>query len=230
MSKNSVEVTPEEYSQYDAQLNEVKDDILSHLNSDEWVFSQDAEDGCKIFTRKIPTSSYTMIKATISVPVDKEKLFEIIKPCEDIDENTPKEKREGLDERKLINYDENDPTARAFMYCRSPSPVFLVAPRDFLVYRKRIDADNKICYIHTSVKNDRIMPEREGIVRGNMHQQAFILEDDEENKGSTKLSFILHTEVGGNIPAFAYNIAATSQGKSIIGLRRRAIDYMKSIQ
>ena len=95
MSKNSVEVTPEEYSKYDAQLNEVKDDILSHLNSEDWVFSQEAEDGCKIFTRKLPTSSYTMIKATISVPVEKEKLFEIIKPCEDIEENSTKEKIEG---------------------------------------------------------------------------------------------------------------------------------------
>ena len=222
------DVTPEEYAEYDAKLDAIKNDILEHLTSDEWVFSKEEQDGCKIYKRWIPTSSYSMIKATIHIPVPKEKVFEAIKPCKDITPETPKSENEGLLERRLINYDENDPTARAFMYCAAPTPVFFVAPRDFLVYRKRIDQDNKICYLHTSIKNDKVMPERKGFVRGVMHQQAFIIEDDPKDSNSSILSFILHSETGGNIPAAAYNIAAVGQGKSVIQLRKRAIEYYET--
>ena len=223
-----VDVSPEEYAEYDKQLDGVKKDILENLHSSDWSFAKEESDGCKIFKRSVPTSSYAMIKAVIHIPVPKEIVFQAIKPCNDITPSTPKDKKEGLLERRLINYDENDPTARAFMYCAAEAPVFFVAPRDFLVYRKRIDADNKILYLHTSVKNNKIMPERQGFVRSLMKQQAFIIEDDPSSPEKSILTFILHSEIGGSIPASVYNIAALAQGKSVIGLRKMAISYYAS--
>lgn len=223
-----VDISSEEYSQFDEILNKVNDEILANLNSPDWKFSKEEADGCKIFVRRVPESAYDMIKATISVPVPPKLALEAIIPCKEITPNTPKSENEGLLERKLFNYDEKDPTARAFMYCATPSPFPLVSGRDFLVYRKVIDKDDILCYTHTSVVCDKVMPERKGFVRGQMKQQAFIFEKDPNNENGTILSFILHTEIGGNIPTFAYNLAAVGQGKSVIKLRQIAIEYAKN--
>ncbi|EAX93428.1 hypothetical protein TVAG_104730 [Trichomonas vaginalis G3] len=225
---SQVDITEEEYKQFDEQLTKVNDEILANLNSPEWKFSKDEADGCKIYVRHVADSSYDMIKATISIPVSQRDALEAIKPCKEITPKTPKAENEGLLERKIFNYDEKDPSARAFIYCSTPSPFPLVAGRDFLLYRKVIEKDDKLCYTHTSVVCDKIMPQKKGFVRGLMKQQAFIFEKDPSNPEHTLLSFILHTEIGGSIPTFAYNMAAVGQGKSVIELRKRAIEYVKN--
>ena len=69
--KSFVDITPEEYSQYDKKLNEIKDEILKNLNSEEWVFSQEVDDGCKIEFNRSAIS--TVLKSEAELAKEKEE-------------------------------------------------------------------------------------------------------------------------------------------------------------
>ena len=219
-------VTPEQLAEYAKQSEELLPKFLALATSSEWKESKKEQD-ITFYTRTDPSSSYHQVKSVVTIPASIETVISILKPIEVVDASTPKEKRHGLNERKALYGPADDQYQTAIFEIEIESPAPLVSPRDFLLFRRFYQKDGKQVYLHNSIVNDTLFPEKKGVVRGVMPFQGFIVEPDPDHNGNVRLTFLVHADPKGKIPATVYNLVVTNQGYAAKGIRKKAIEASK---
>ena len=149
------------------------------------------------------------------MPYTTEEILGKIRPLDLIDENTPKEKRHGIANRKILWQDKNDTEhENLIVYICMETPTRIVSKRDLIVFRRLYERDGKSFFMHTSFENDAIMPPVKGNVRSKIYFQLYIVEDDPEVPGNKRLWFICQANPMGNIPAWVYNFIVVTQAEN----------------
>ncbi|OHS93221.1 hypothetical protein TRFO_40488 [Tritrichomonas foetus] len=219
-------VAPELIAQYAKSSEELLPKLLELQNSPEWKVSKEEKD-IKFYNRTEKSSSYTQVKSVVTIPASMDKVLEVLKPIEIVDSNTPKDKRHGLNERRILFGPQDDEFNTTIFLIELESPGMMVSPRDFVLFRRHYSKDGKEIFLHNSIPNTDLAPEKKGVVRGEMNFQAFIAEKDPENEENIRLTFLVHADPKGKIPAMAYNMVVTNQGYAAKGIRKRAMELSK---
>lgn len=214
------EAIPKEYLDlHEKRLQEV----LQYYEKGEWKLSKE-EPTIKFYTATYPGSSFSMVKSVVSIAGKHDETIKILNSVEKIDDKTPKEVADGTKLREIFGGEEG---GARYIYMVLDSGSRLASNREFLVVRKRYDVDTKIVWLCVSVDNTTIRPVGKGNVRGNMTFQAYILDKDPDNEGADRLTFIVHADPCGSIPAMIYNSVAVNQGNGARKIRDEVLGEKK---
>ena len=203
-------------SQYVAAHEEALTKFLALQNDAGWKFQKE-EDGVKFYNRSEPGSSYSQVKSETSIAASQDAVCAILDKVEVVEPSHP---ADGFKERNTFG-DLNDENKTCFVYVCVDSGSRLVTARDFIMLRRKYVKDGKTIYLHVSVP-DEVKPVNKSYVRGQMKLQGYIVEADPENAGKTKLTFMVHTDPAGSIPAMVYNAAVLKQGLVVKKIRAKA--------
>ena len=210
--------TADQISEYNQQWDKAVELTLAAYNGSDWSKESSKEKDIEIFTRSVKGSSFSQVKSVVTVNAQFDQVIKQVQTTKVIDENTPKDQREGAVERRVLSNVENDPDGACFFYIIVESPSRLVSNRDFLMYQKSTNKDGLFLLVRTSINNEEMRKVAKGCVRGNMFFQSFICEKTGDNQ--TKLTFLCHADPSGSIPAMVYNMAATKQGLAALRIKR----------
>ena len=202
---------------YNAQIKERYDHMIAILDDPGWTKEKE-EKGVVFYKRSEKGSSFAQVKSVVTISKPIEDVVEVLKVVKTVDENTPKEQREGCIERRALNPIEGDPDNAQFFYIIVESPSRLVTSRDFLMYCKFFRDGDKVSLVRTSIVNDSLVPVNKKYVRANMLFQGFVCEPCPEG---TKLTFLAHGDPCGSVPAMVYNAAAVKQGYSAVRIKEQ---------
>ena len=200
---------------YNAQIKERYDHLMSIIDDPGWTKEKEEKDAV-FYKRSEKGSSFAQIKSVVTINKPIESVVEVLKVVKTVDENTPKDEKDGCIERRALNPIAGDPDDAQFFYIVVESSSRLVTSRDFLMYAKFFRDGDKVSLVRTSVVNDSIVPVNKKYVRANMFFQAFVCEPCE---AGTKLTFICHADPCGSVPAMIYNAAALKQGNSALRIK-----------
>ena len=206
-------MTTEDLSAYFQKLEDAIDNALKIYNDAQWILKEKNSDIA--YYQRIEESCFkcdTYIPCTID---ELEKRFRInprISKC------TPKNEREGYIERKTIyQIDENT----SFLYFAIESNFIFISPRDFLIIQGISRRDGKVLLVGTSIVDEVIQPDVKGIIRGNIHFQAYIGEEDKERTGFIKLTFLIKVDLCGLIPPIAYGTIVHQRMSNILKYKKQ---------
>ena len=211
--------TPEEITEYNKKWDEAFDKVLSIIDAPDWKKEKSKESDVEIYLRHESHSPFAQIKSVtvVNAPLNAvEANFQ--KPTTTVDSSTPKDKRDGAIERRVLETVGEGENEASFIYLVLESPSSLVSPREFLSYSKIGKKDGKVALVRISVVNDKLHTVGKGYVRATLYFQAFVAEDAGDNK--TKLTFLGHADPSGSIPAFVYNAIATGQGYTVVSMKK----------
>lgn len=192
------------------EANEKKlHEVLEVEKSADWKLSK--EDGdLKIFTRYVPDSSYSQLMSYISIPATIEAVVKNLQTIPKIEEGHP---ADGFAEKYVFAETHDDHDSK-FYYYAVESGSRLVSNRDFINIRRMYKDGERYVFVTNAVDDD-VKPASKKYVRGKIIFQAHIAEQDKEKPGNVKLTFLVHTDPAGSIPAAIYNMAIQKQGYSI---------------
>lgn len=198
---------------YNKQMDEQLAHVKEIINDPNWT--KEKEEPAIVFYKRMEKgSSFAQIKSVVTIKGKTvEEVQDYMKHIRTIDENTPKDQREGCLERRVVKTIEGDANEASFYYIAVETSSRLVSSRDFLMYQKAFVEGDKCYLVRTSIVNDEIKAPVKKYVRANMFFQAFVSEPCEEG---TKLTFLCHADPSGNVPAMIYNVAAINQGYSAL--------------
>ena len=209
--------TKEMIEAHEKSVNEV----LDLIKNAKWKLSKE-EPEIKFYTSSYPGSSFSMVKSIVSIPNKHDKVVEIIDRVDKIDETTPADKRDGTKERFLIGEGDKEHKT-TFMYLSLESGSRLVTDREFFMLRRHYVIDGKDIWHHVSVDGEDIVPTNKKNVRGKITFQTYVLEKDPEHEGNDILTFIVHADPCGSVPAMIYNAVAVNEGYSAKKIRDEAL-------
>ncbi|KAK8899065.1 hypothetical protein M9Y10_001364 [Tritrichomonas musculus] len=196
--------TLEQVTKYEKKWQKTAELVFSLLNAKEWKKENSKESDFEVFTNQDPSSPFYQIKSVciLNDPLNEvEKTFK--EPPQTVDENTPKDKKNGNIERRFTGRFKDCDDGTGFLYVVLESAFKLICPREFLSFQKIAYKDCRVALIRTSIENKALYKNTKGYVRGKIFFQAFIAEDNENN--TTKFTFLGHADPCGNIPAVFYN-------------------------
>ena len=197
-------------------------ETLDIVEKGAWKLSKEQPD-IKFYTGSYQNSSFSMVKAVVSIPADHEKIVKILNTVNKIDDKTPDADRDGANEQYLFG-EQNDEAQTSYLYISLQSGSRLVTDRDFVMLRKYYKFGDKELWHHTSFdKGDELVPPNKKNVRGKITFQTYILEKDPEHADAYRLTFVVHADPSGSIPAMIYNAVAVSQGESAKKIRDQAL-------
>ena len=203
-------------SQYVAQHEEALQRFLALENDKDWKFNKE-EDGVKFYFRSEAGSSYTQVKSVTDVAAPVEAVTAILDTIKTVEPSKPED---GFKERREFGQ-LNDENKTSFLYVVVQSGSRLVTDRDFIMLRRKYVKDGKTIYLHVSVP-DEVQAVNKSYVRGQMKLQGYIVEADPANAGHCKLTFMVHTDPAGSIPAMVYNAVVGKQGLVVKKIRDQA--------
>ena len=211
--------TPEEIAEYDKKWEQAVEHVFSIIDKDDWKKEKSKEKDVEIYLRHEHPSPFAQIKSVtiVNAPLSAVEA-NLRKPSTTVDENTPKDKRDGAIERRVLQTVGEGDDAASFIYVVLESGSKLVKPREFLSYSKITHKDGKVALVRVSVENDKLHGVGKDYVRSTLYFQAYIAEAEGENK--TKLTFVGHADPSGSVPAFVYNAVATGQGYTVVGMKK----------
>lgn len=214
----SAEISPDQIAKWGEESEKLMKDTIALLNDPEWKESK-KEPEIVFYTRSDKSSSFHQVKSVVTIPAPMEAVLSALKPIEPVNKDTPKEKRHGLIERRTV-FGPLDDEAQTCIFYICLDPPKLVTARDFVLFRRLYKLDGgRFCYFHNSIETPAV-PVDDKRVRGHMTFQGFLCEPEGNN---VKLTFFVHADPKGSIPAFAYNAAATNQGYAAKGIRKKVI-------
>jgi hypothetical protein len=213
-------VSPELIAQYKAASDAKLQHILSIIDDPSWKQDK-VEPEITFYSRSEPPSSFSQLKSVVTIPAPIEAILAVLEPIEVVDESTPKKERHGFVARRAAFGPLSDESHSSVMYICLESPGPMISGRDFLLSRffYRV-SDSRYAWVHTSIVNDALLPAVKGFVRGEMIFQAYVL--DALPDGG-KLTFVVHADPKGSVPAWAYNATLLGQGYAAKGIRKKAI-------
>ncbi|EAY10380.1 hypothetical protein TVAG_109640 [Trichomonas vaginalis G3] len=209
------EIPKELLDMHEKRLHE----MLEIVEKGDWKLSKE-ETNIKFYTGTYPGSSFNMVKSVVTILGKHKKTVELLDTVKTIDKNTPKEEAKGVKERYVFGGAEGGPR---YLYMSLQSGSMLVSDRDFLTLRKRYDLPDKQVWLIASIDNDDLKPPTKDNVRGKMTFQAFILEQDKDDDAYDRLTFVVHADPCGSIPAMVYNAVATKQGYNVLSIRNSVL-------
>lgn len=193
---------------YNEEHEKILGEFMSAYAASDWTKSKE-DSGVTISTRSFPGSSFTMSKGEIIINHPLSAVNEKLKTLPKI------ENAEGFVQRYTFN-DIGDDHGSCFVYAAIESGSSMVTNRDFLMYRRHYTKDGKEIYLHHSVENESLKPEDKNFVRGFMTMQGYVAEP---SGSGTKLTFIVHADPKGSIPAMVYNAVSS---KNCMAVKRIA--------
>ncbi|KAK8839666.1 hypothetical protein M9Y10_032037 [Tritrichomonas musculus] len=213
--------TQEQVAEYEQKWQKTVDHVFSLIDAKDWKKEKSKDSDIEIFLRHDPSSSFAQIKSfcTINAPLSTVEAV-LAKPPYTVDENTPKDQRDGNIERRFLGKAGDGADAAGFLYVVLETSSRLVSPREFLSFQKIAHKDGKVALVRTSIVNEALHGNTKGYVRGNIVFHAFIAEADGDNK--TKLTFLGQADPCGSIPAMVYNAIASHQGYKVGSIKKEA--------
>ena len=195
---------------------------LEFIEKANWKVAKE-EPTIKYYTASYPNSSFSMVKSVVSIPAPHDKIVGILNTVRTIDAKTPDAEKEGANEQYLFGQ-QNDENQTSYLYISLQSGSRLVSDRDFVMLRRYYKFGDKELWHHAAFDNgDKLIPPVKKYVRGTITLQTYVLEKDPENADAYRLTFIVHANPSGSIPAMIYNTVATSQGESAKKIREDAL-------
>lgn len=173
--------------------------IASGINNDGWEFVKEKK-GVALYKKDMPGSNYTAFKAKTVVNSTMAAIGAVLRDVPQY----PQWMAKIAEARVLKQYDANN--MDAYLVMDFPWPT---ADRDVVVNgATTIDPATGNVTVVSRVIDDPAMPEKEGLVRVPALTQQFVLAYKDFD--TTEISFSLHLEAGGNLPAFTVNPATQS--------------------
>ena len=207
-------ISAEDVAKYEAAITECLERCKALLDAGDWKKDKEEKD-VVFFTRKVEGSSFNMVKSISMIPKPMEMVVDNLSEVRNIEPNMPAKERDGTHQQWLFVHEPNK-FNDGYMYLALETPSMLVSPRDFLMYRKHFEEGGKHYFPQVSIENDAIRGPVKGFVRGKILTQCFVAEQDGDQ---VKLTFIVHADPAGSIPAWIYNKVATDQGYAVKKIR-----------
>jgi hypothetical protein len=221
--KMSSAVTPARLAEYERESKARLDKLLAILNDKSWTESKKEPD-ITFYTRTDPSSDFSQLKSIVSIPAPIEVVLEALKPIEPVNSKTPEKERHGLVERKVLYGPSKDGSETSIFYFVVDSPAPLISAREFLVFRKLHQLPGgTYSFFHHSVTIPELCPENKDYVRGDMLFQGYLAEPDPDHAGSVRLTFFVHADARGSVPAWVVNKTITNQGYAAKGIKKVAL-------
>lgn len=197
-------VDPNTIIRYNAEHAKVLERVLSIIDSSDWKKIKE-DNGVTFLNRYESDSPYAMLKSSTLIPASMEAVMEKLSVVEHVKD------KDGFKLRETFG-EVGGEHLSTFMYVAVESGSRLVSNRDFVMYRRHYKRGNKEIFLHVSVDNNDLKPEDKAFVRGFMNFQGYIAEP---TNGGILLTFFVHTDPKGSIPAVVYNAACTKQGYAV---------------
>lgn len=214
----SAEIGADQIAKWGEESEKLMKETIALLADPDWKESK-KEPEIVFYTRSDKSSSFHQVKSVVTIPAPMEAVLKALKPIEVVDKNTPKDKRHGLLERRTVYGPQDDEWETCVFYICLDPPA-LVTARDFVLFRRLYKLDGgRYCYFHNSIDTPAV-PVDSKRVRGHMTFQGFLCEPEGDG---VRLTFFVHADPKGSIPAFAYNTAATNQGYAAKGIRKKVL-------
>lgn len=211
MSKPALpEISDADYAKYEEAAAGCLARVKEVIDSADWKKDKEEPD-VTFYSRSAPGSKFLMIKAVSLIPKPYDVVVNHLCGMDDIEPSMPADKRDGTHQRHLFVKEANK-WNDGFLYMALETTSRLVSPRDFLMYRKHFAEDGKDYFSQVSIVNDAIKPEVKGFVRAQILTQCFVIEQAGDN---VKLTFIVHADPAGSVPAMIYNTIACNQGNCV---------------
>lgn len=212
-------VTAEQLANYSKLHDEAVEKVISIINDPKWELNKEDKD--IVFYKRFEESSpFAQIKSIVTIPgTTLQEVKEILTPIVKVDENTPEKERHGLDYCYELP---GSGEGYNLFVTATKSPGMMVSGREFVLYRKIVEKDGLLIAISVSIPDDSIVPVGKGHVRGVM-TQGYVAKVSPKNDKDVELSFFVHADPKGSIPAIAYNQVVTSQGYAAKGIRNKII-------
>jgi len=206
-------------SRHEAKLSE----IMSALSDPSWTF-QKQTGSISLFFRYVPESPFVQTKTVVSLPVPKDAMVDVMTYGKVYTlETTP---QGPIPPQEIYPiYDPKDENQTILYFMAMVSPAFMVAPREFLLFRRTYFQDRRTIFMQMSVGNADIKPERNGFVRGTIYGQAFVIEDGDP--GKSVMTVFSHVNPGGSLPTWAVNYSVKNQLDGIQYITEQAVLYWK---
>ena len=216
MAREAPAIPPEEIQKYEEAIQKCFEDCKAVVDAPDWKKEKEEPD-VTFFVRKVEGSSFNMVKSFSMIPKPMDVVVDDLCEVQNIEPDMdPKVRGETHQQHLYISKPNkwND----GFIYLALETPTRIVSPRDFLMYRKHFEENGKHYFTQVSIVNDAIQPEVKGFVRGRILTQCFLAEQEGDQ---IKLTFIVHADPAGSIPAWIYNKVATGQGYEVKVIRDR---------
>lgn len=208
-------VSPEIRKKYIEDNKKKLDKVLEYYLSADWKLSSEKDD-YKVWTAKCPDSSFSMLKSQCRIDGLYDKVRRNVQMVPRITPDMPDDQRGGAVERyTFAPEDPAVPDMNCFFYIHVESGSKVVSNRDFVMYRAKYEKDGRLIVLATGMGGEDLVEQKKGTVRGVTNFQAFILEGD-------TLSFVLHADPCGSVPATIYNMVCARQGETILNIRDMA--------
>lgn len=205
-----IAVSPECIQANIANCDKTLELVLQYLDAPDMKLSKE-EPGIKFYTGSVPGNSFSVVKSVVLSEGITDKIIENLNEIPDIDPKAPAKERDGIKQRYVFQKE----GTQMFFYLAVESGSRLVSDREFVMFRRFYEKDGrKIWMSSNAVDGDKLVPVAKGNVRGIMNFQAFVLEKDSTDANKDKLTFIVHADPQGSIPAIIYNSVAVNQGYS----------------
>ncbi|OHS98274.1 hypothetical protein TRFO_35338 [Tritrichomonas foetus] len=232
------EISNELIEKYNQIHEEKLQYILSSLSSEQdstWTFQKSVKN-MDLFFRSAKDSSIVETKTIVSLSVPKEAMIDVMTYGKVFTlETTP---QGPIPPQEIFALHESHDDKDSIIYFMAmEAPAILVAPREFLLYRRTYRIDGKTIFMQMSIENEDLKPQRKDFVRGTIFGQAFVIEDDKncdkQENGEykkAKMTVFSHVNPGGRLPSFAINFSVKNQIDGLETITSAAVDhYNKSI-
>ncbi len=169
--------------------------LPGHGNSADWIAVKESE-GIRVFIREIPGSAIIMARGTVTIAAGPEAIASVLDDNRRHPEWIPylKESRQlqALSDRERLEYNLFD----------APWPA---SNRDF-VFRVRATSGNgrRVRLYRMRSESSPLMPEREGVIRGVLHEGRFTL--TRLPSGETEVELLFQADPKGWIPRWIVNL------------------------
>lgn len=172
-------------------------------------------DGIQVHARTLPGSRVREVKATRQIPAPPERVFALLLDSDKFVEFMPYivEVRTVARESATVWY----------LYQRISPPI--VSDRDYTLRHQSVEDTQRGRYeLRWEAANDRGPPPREGMVRVEICT-GFYLVEAIDGGAHTRLTYQIHTDPGGSLPAWLANRANVQSVPALLdAISRRAID------
>jgi hypothetical protein len=189
-----------------------------------WSF-QKQSGPISLYFRYVSDSPFVQTKTVVSLPVPKEAMIDIMTYGRIYTlETTP----QGPIPPQAIFaiYDGGDENQTVLYFMAMEAPAFMVAPREFLLFRRTYARDGETIFMQMSVENEEIKPQRKGFVRGTIYGPAFVIGDGEE-EGRSRMTVFSHVNPGGRLPVWAVNYSVRNQLDGIKYITEQAVVHWR---
>jgi len=179
-------------------------------------------DGVSCYWRQVENSPFVLVKGECVVEATVEQVFAFVRNFD----NMKKMDDMYITGSTLEQFSPND----AILYAQFQLPTIFISNRDFVFQGCDHFQENPklaVC-VSASADSENAPPVPSGFVRGHIEASGFVIKEVEGDTNKSHVSYIVHVDPKGWLPAWAVNLSAVDQARNVGRVKRHVESAAKN--